>query len=62
MYKTMREPIKKMRTRKGTMYRSADSGKSDPLPPVVKNEVIPTLTPQEQKRTNPFANLSESDD
>jgi SpoVK/Ycf46/Vps4 family AAA+-type ATPase len=58
MYKTMREHIRKMRMRKGTMYRSADSGSSDPLPAAGKKEILPTLTPQEKRRTNPWAEES----
>jgi SpoVK/Ycf46/Vps4 family AAA+-type ATPase len=54
MYKTMREFINELRKRKGTMYRSADSGRTDPLPRDEQHELIPRLTPQEKMRNNPF--------
>lgn len=53
MYKVMRETIEKMRLRKGNMYKPAEDGDSEPLPPNgSEGEVI--LTPRERRRNNPF--------
>ena len=54
MFMTMREAIEKMRLRKGKMYKPADEGESEPLPAKKKAETVP-LTPNERRRSNPFA-------
>lgn len=52
MYMTMRETIEKMRLRKGTMYRSAEEGDSEPLPK--KRQDSPPPTQREMRRRPRF--------
>tara|TARA_B100001250_G_C19791488_1_gene786740 strand:+ start:285 stop:1949 length:1665 start_codon:yes stop_codon:yes gene_type:complete len=53
MYMTMRDAIENMRLRKGKMYKPAEGGDSEPLPKKRKDSI--PLTPQERRRSNPFA-------